>query len=126
VPHVLARLFNPSRENTYLQLGFDYVCGTNLEAEELFAKVVAGHSSHVDSIGEYELMRFALDLKSHDLEVIRVGDLERRHEIRVAAFERMDGTSSSIPDEDSVLYDGDIVLVAVHHDRIDLLKPYMS
>jgi len=125
VPHVLARLFNPDRENAYLQLGFDYVCGTNLEAEEIFAKVVAGHSSHIDTIGDFELMRFALDLKSHGLESIRVADIERRHEIRIAAFEREDGSASSIPTDESLLYDGDILLVAVQNDVIDSLKPYM-
>ncbi|MCL1880504.1 MAG: TrkA family potassium uptake protein [Actinomycetia bacterium] len=125
VPHVLARLFNPDRENAYLQLGFDYVCGTNLVAEEMYSKVIAGLGSHVDSMGDFELLRFALNLDELDVESVRVRDLERKHQLRVAVFERADGSASSIPDEESVLHNGDIVIVGVHKDMIDSLKHYM-
>jgi trk system potassium uptake protein TrkA len=125
VPHVLARLYNPDRESAYLQLGLDYVCGTTLVAEEMYSKVVAGHGSHVDTFGDFEVLRFALDLSAENAESIRVGELERDHEVRIIAFQRRDSGQSSIPSEESVLRVGDIVLACVRVDRIDRFKHYM-
>ena len=62
VPHVIARLYNPDHERAYMQLGIDYVCGTSLVAEDVFGKIVSGHGSHLDTFGEFELLRFSLDL----------------------------------------------------------------
>ena len=126
VPHVLARLYNPDRESAYLQLGIDYVCGTTLVAEEIYSKIAAGHSSHVDSIGDYEVLRFSLDLREEEeAEFIRVSELEREHEIRIIAFERADGSQSSIPSQGSILYEGDIVLACIRADLIEGFKHYM-
>jgi trk system potassium uptake protein TrkA len=125
VPHVLTRLYNPNRESAYLQLGIDYVCGTTLVAEEMYAKVVAGHGSHIDTFGNFEVLRFALDLSSEGTESIRVSELERDHEIRIIVFERRDNGQSSIPAPESVLHAGDIVLACVRVDLIDRFKQYM-
>ena len=119
VPHVIARLYNPDHERAYMQLGIDYTCGTSLVAEDVFSKVVAGHGSHVDTFGECEVLRFSLDLSSRENKrTIRVSELERDHEIRIIAFERGDGSASSIPTSESVLYNGDTVLACVRHDLI--------
>ncbi|MDR0309070.1 MAG: TrkA family potassium uptake protein [Coriobacteriales bacterium] len=126
VPHILTRLVNPTRENAYLQLGFDYVCGTNLISEEMYSKVIAGNSNHIDTLGDYEVLRFSLDLKSHGLPSVRVADIERRHSVRIAAFERKDGSDSSIPTPESLLYDGDIILAAVRKDVLGKLRDYMN
>jgi trk system potassium uptake protein TrkA len=125
VPHVLTRLYNPDRESAYLRLGLDYVCGTTLVAEEMYSKVVAGHGSHVDTFGDFEVLRFSLDLSAEGLESVQVSDLEREHEIRIIAFERRDSGQSSIPSEESVLYAGDIVLACVRVDLIERFKHYM-
>jgi trk system potassium uptake protein TrkA len=125
VPHVLTRLYNPDRESAYMQLGLDYVCGTTLVAEEMYAKVVAGHSSHVDTFGDYEVLRFSLDLSSVEGDSIRVGDLESAHEIRIVVFERKDNTDSSIPTADSMLHDGDIVMACVRKHLISGFSKYM-
>ncbi len=125
VPHVLARLYNPNRENAYLQLGLDFVCGTVLVAEEMYSKVVAGHGSHIDTFGDYEILHFSLDLSSKGKDSIKVSDLERDHEIRIIAFERKETKQSSIPSDDSVLNAGDIVLACVRTDLIDEFKQYM-
>lgn len=127
VPHVIARLYNPDHERAYMQLGIDYVCGTSLVAEDVFSKVVAGHGAHVDTFGECEVLRFSLDLSScENKRTIRVSDLERDHEVRIVAFERGDGSASSIPTSDSVLYHGDTVLACVRHDLIPLFSRYVQ
>jgi trk system potassium uptake protein TrkA len=125
VPHVIARLYNPDRESAYLQLGLDYVCGTTLATEELYSKIVAGHGSHVDTFGKFEVLRFALALDDEGVESIRASELERDHEIRIVAFQRKDTGQSSIPTQESVLNAGDIVLACVRVDRIDRFKHYM-
>ena len=66
VPHVISRLYNPDHERAYMQLGIDYVCGTSLVAEDVFSKIVSGHGSHIDTFGEFEVLRFTLDLSSRD------------------------------------------------------------
>ncbi len=119
VPRVIARLYNPDHERAYMQLGIDYVCGTTLVAEEAFGKVISGHGSHLDTFGDFEVLRFSLNLEARGKVAIRVADIERDHDIRIIAFERADGSASSIPTRDSVLYHGDLVLACVRHDLLE-------
>ena len=90
VPHVIARLYNPDHERSYMQLGIDYVCGTSLVAEDVFSKIVSGHGSHIDTFGEFEVLRFTLDLSSRDnARTVRVSELERDHEGGEAAVREL-------------------------------------
>lgn len=126
VPHVIARLYNQNHERAYMQLGIDYVCGTSLVAEEAFSKTIAGHRAHVETFGDYELLRFSLDLSWSDRDVIYVHEIERDHDISIVAFERKDGSFSSIPNGESVLHQGDLVLACVRHDLVDSFKKYIQ
>ncbi|MDR3136736.1 MAG: TrkA family potassium uptake protein [Coriobacteriales bacterium] len=126
VPYVLTRLYNPDRANAYLQLGLDFVCGTTLVAEEMYNKVIAAHGQYVESIGDFEIIRFVLDLSSSENDTVVVGDLEREHEIRIVAFERRDDSLSSIPTKDSILYEGDIVIACVRNDLLEEFSVYMA
>ena len=126
VPHVIARLYNPDHERSYMQLGIDYVCGTTLVAEEMFSKAVVGRGSHVVTLDDIEVLRFSLDLsREQNTRSIRVFELERDHEVRIIAFERADGSSASIPTGDSVLYNGDTVLAAVRQDLIGAFSKFI-
>ena len=126
VPHVIARLYNPDHERSYMQLGIDYVCGTSLVAEEIFSKAVVGRGSHVVTFDDIEVLRFSLDLsQAENHRSIRVAELERDHEVRIIAFERADGSTSSIPTGESVLYNGDTVLAAVRQDLIGAFSKYI-
>ena len=126
IPHVISRLYNPDHERAYLQLGIDYVCGTSLVAEDVFSKIVSGHGSHLDTFGEFEVLRFSLDLRCEKRRTIRVYELEREHDIRIVAFERSDGSASSIPNRDSVLYHGDSVLACVRHEMVEQFSRYIQ
>ena len=128
VPHVIARLYNPDHERAYMQLGIDYVCGTSLVAEDIFSKVVAGHGAHIDTFGEFEVLRFSLDLgwRDDDRRTIRVSEMERDHDVRIIAFERGDGSASSIPTRDSILYHGDSVLACVRLELIEAFSKYVQ
>lgn len=125
VPQVITRLYNPARESAYMQLGLDYVCGTSLVAEEMFSKIASGHGSHLDTFGDFEILRFSLDLTGVKKRSIRAFDLERDHGIRIIAFERRDGSSSSIPTRESVLYHGDSVIACVRHDLLSSFSRFM-
>lgn len=127
VPHVIARLYNPDHERAYMQLGIDYVCGTSLVAEDVFSKIVSGHGAHIETFGEFEVLRFSLDLSwRENQKTIRVSEMERDHEVRIVAFERADGSASSIPTGDSILYNGDTVMACVHHDLIGAFSKYIQ
>ena len=126
VPHVITRLFSPQRESAYLQLGLDYVCGTTLVAEEVFSKALSGHGSHLDTFGDYEVLRFSLDLSWRNNEPIHANEIERSHDIRIIAFERKDGSASSIPSGESTLHHGDLVLACVRRDLIDEFSKFIQ
>lgn len=126
VPHVICRLYNPSHEHAYEQLGLDYVCGTSLVAEDMFAKVSSGHGFHVGRFGDFEIMRFSLDLRSNGVESIHITSLERAHDVHVIAFQRADGSVSSIPSNKSVLYHGDSILVCMRNSKIPSIERWMQ
>ncbi len=124
VPHVITRLYSPQRESAYLQLGLDYVCGTTLVAEDMFAKIQSGRGHHIDTFGDYEIVRFSLTLEEEGVNSIKVAELESPHEVRIAAFEHNGETSS--PTKESVLYNGDIIVAAVSHESFNEFTKYMK
>lgn len=126
VPNAIARLYNVAHERTYSQLGIDYVCGTALVAEEIFSKVMSGVGDHITTFGDYEILQFALDLSATGKDSITVGEIQKDHIIRVCAFERADGSTSSLPTSKSVLRQGDCVLVAVRHGMSGKLSRFMQ
>lgn len=126
VPNAVARLYNTGHERAYSQLGIDYVCGTALVAEEIFSKITSGLGDHITTLGDCEVVQFSLDLSQSKADYIKVSDLEKRHKIKVCAFERADGVISSIPTSSSFLYHGDTVLVALRHGMISEISKYMQ
>ena len=52
--------------------------------------------------------------------------MHRDHDIRIIAFERGDGSASSIPTRDSILYQGESVLACVRHELIEQFSRYIQ
>ena len=125
VSHVITRLYEYRREDTYMKLGIDYACGTTLVAEEIFSKIQSGHGSHIDTFGDFELIRFALALDEQAGEGTGVpcAELEKPYGARIVAFDR--GGRSEMPGRDSVLRDGDIILACVPRDSFADFSRYM-
>lgn len=121
VPHVVARLYNPLRERTYIQLDLDYVCGTTLVAETLLDKIHAGHEHHIASFGDVEIISFKASSK---IDGRLVKDLETKHQFRVAAIAR--GDSMRIPCSDTILKAGDIVFASVKEEFFPQIGDYME
>ncbi len=126
VSHVIARLYNPDHERAYTQLGIDYVCGTSLVADVIFDKVTSGNGHHVTTFGDFEVLKFSLNLNNVEENEISVGRLERERCARVVAFERKDGQTSSIPAPDTILHHGDIVMACVKQDYMEAIEKFIQ
>ena len=121
----LSRNFN----GTTLQgLGFDedVLIRAGVEEADVVAAVTQSDNSNLDTFGDFEILRFSLDLSVVGMKFARVSELERSHGIRIVAFERRDGSASSIPTKDGVLYHGDSVLACVRHDLLGSFSKYMQ
>lgn len=123
VKHVITRLYAPKREKTYTQLGIDFACGTTLVAEDIFAKIQSGHGHHVDTFGDFELIRFALDFEDGDA-TVSCGALERVYGARVVVYEHDDQTF--MPTANSVLHDGDVIMVCIAHANLTQFSEYVG
>lgn len=121
VPHVITRLYEARREKTYAQLGVDFSCGTTLVAEEIFAKIQSGYGHHIDTFGDYEVARFAVNLE--DDETITCSYLEEEYGARVIAIEHDDDTF--LPNSRSLLHDGDVALVCVARENYAALSRFI-
>jgi trk system potassium uptake protein TrkA len=121
VPHVVARLYNPQRERTYQQLDMDYVCGTTLVAERLLEKIEAGHGHHVQTLGDVEVLEFRAGTGVANK---HVSEIEIEHMFRVAVLSR--GNVTFIPQPDTMLQPGDIIVGAVKEEGLTRIERYME
>lgn len=122
VPHVITRLYNPDRASAYAQLGLDYVCGTTLVSEEMFAKIRSGHGHHMDTFADFEILSFSFS--SPTGQPMRVGDLEKERDIRITVYEHE--LEGMIPTPDSLIYDGDHVIAAVRQNKLQEYSKYIK
>lgn len=120
VPHVIIRLVNPTRLEMYRKLGLDFVCDSELTAEEIYGKIHAQRAYHVDKLGDYETLRFSLVSQG----VMHVRDLEDLGDIDVVLFEHDGEVFRGLPN--MFLHEGDEVMVAAHVDSLPALLPYMK
>jgi trk system potassium uptake protein TrkA len=121
VRHVVARLYNPQRERTYQQLDLDYVCGTTLVAENLLEKIHAGHGHHVSTMGDIEVIEFKTNAAVANR---KIRDVEIDHQFRIALVSR--GNTTFVPQPETVLQPGDVVLGAVKDEAYTRVQRYME
>ena len=122
VPHVITRLINPERLDLYRQLGLDHVCDTELVAENMAAKILAGRAHHIDVFGDYEVLTFVLSLENSG--VVHVRDIEALGDIHISLFEHDDETYVANPS--MFLHDGDTVLAVGRGNSVLELASYMK
>lgn len=120
-PHVVARLYNPQRERTYQQLDLDYVCGTTLVAESLVEKIEAGHGHHLQTLGDVEVIEFRA---SPAVANKHVRDIEIEHQFRIAVVSR--GSITFVPQPDTMLQPGDVIMGAVKGEAFSRVERYME
>ncbi len=121
VSHVVARLYNPVRERTYQQLDLDYVCGTTLVAEVLLDKIRSGHGHHLSTFGDIEFIQFKA---SDAVEGKAVSAIEIARRFRIVAVAREDLVF--VPEPDSILHTGDILMASVKEEAFNRVERYME
>lgn len=119
VQHVITRLVNPARLDVYRQLGLDFVCDTELVAEEISAKIRSHHANHLDTFGDYELMTFSLEADSP----VQVRALEQIGDIEVLLVDHNGAVSKATPGQ--YLHPADTLMCLVHENTLAALAPYM-
>lgn len=122
VPYVITRLVNPARLGVYEQLGLDYVCDTEIVAEDIAAKIRSRRSHHLDTFGAYEILTFALN--TDNPKGMTVEEIESLGDIQVVLVKH-DGIAMR-PRFDTTLIDKDTVMAAVREDSLSSLEPYMK
>lgn len=121
VKHVVARLYNTQRERTYQQLDLDYVCGTMLVAENLLEKIHAGHGHHISTVGDIEVVEFRTN---ENVSGKKIKDVEIEHQFRIALVSR--GNTTFVPQPETLLQPGDVVLAAVKDEAYVKVERYME
>ena len=120
VPYVITRLVNPARLDVYEQLGLDYVCDTEIVAEDISAKIRSRHSHHLDTFGPYEVLTFSL-LPHGEM---RVSDVEALGSVDVILVRH--GGMVVRPSKGMALSEGDTIMAAVRTDSLVAVQPYMK
>jgi trk system potassium uptake protein TrkA len=110
VPRTVARLFNPGREESYQKMGVHYVSGTRLVAKailnEMRPETFPQHVSMGDA--DVDIVEMAITREGHGITIV---ELERDHQMRVAAVRR--GDRVKLPDIKEPLRRNDVVIAAI-------------
>ena len=123
VPHVNARTSStPSGSTCMGGSVWDHVCDTELVAENMAAKILAGRAHHIDVFGDYEVLTFVLSLENSG--VVHVRDIEALGDIHISLFEHDDETYVANPS--MFLHDGDTVLAVARGNSLLELASYMK
>ncbi len=119
VPRVVSRLYNPDKERTFAALDIDYVCGTTCMAEEIMERLVSPKLMVRSKFASnyFLLVEFAIPRKWAGQELLKV---EKREGMRVAWLER--GGKAVIPDQESVIAAGDVLVAAIRQNRARRLE----
>lgn len=123
VPRAVARLFNPTREQTYRKLGVRYVSATGI-LSKLFINEFRDsdfpHHVHHD-VGEVELVDLWLGAAADGMSV---ADVEVESHVRVASITR--GATVTVADSTDRLHAGDTVTVAMRRSQRRRVKHLLA
>jgi trk system potassium uptake protein len=123
VPHTVARLFNPQREDSYRKMGIHYVSGTRLVAKSILNELHAGtyplHVAFTD--GDVEVVEMRVLRGGHG---VTVAELEMQAPVRVAAIRR--GVRVRIPRQDDRLQQDDLLVASVGKGAHRRIRDYVG
>lgn len=123
VPRTLARLDQPGRAEAYRALEIDYVAGAHITASVIRQRILdQEYEIHTtfpdDSVEVFDLV------VGDEVTGVKVGDLDRAEEVRVAAVRR--GSRTHIPGPDFELEPRDLLVVAMRRDARARLKKHLA
>ena len=116
VKNVVARIYDPARAEIYQRLGIPTVATVTWATEQVLRRLLPGGSRGEwrDPSGKVALLEVSVDNSwfGHP-----ISEVEERTNARVAFLTRLG--DAFIPDEHTVLQEGDLLHVMVHNDEID-------
>ncbi len=123
VEQAIARLYDPSREDSYRALGIHHVTGTKLIANVLYEQVVEREFSfHVTFAGgDVEIVEFIVNEAADG---VPIDQIEVRNKLRVAAVRR--GQHTFIPPRRFQLATGDLVVASARSGIKDRIQRYLE
>ena len=116
VQNVVARIYDPARAEIYQRLGIPTVATVTWATEQVLRRLLPGGSRGEwrDPSGKVALMEVSIHQSwlGHP-----ITEVEERTEARVAFLTRLG--EAFIPDDHTVLQEGDLLHVMVHDEAID-------
>lgn len=119
VKNVIARVYFPDRERTYHRLGIETVCGTALIAQYIRHRVDGRYFLPHFILGTERIQMVELHV-SQKMVSRSVKEIEVEGKFKVAALKR--GNESTVPTDEMVIMDKDMVLVAIDTDHIKEIR----
>ncbi|PKQ28340.1 MAG: hypothetical protein CVT63_03250 [Candidatus Anoxymicrobium japonicum] len=119
VPHVMARLFNLDKEQTYQALSMPYVCGTRLLAQSLHERILKPLVAVKAScfFNKFDLVEFECPANWKNKSVGWARDLSG---MSFAYITRR--TTGHLPDDNFIIRDGDIITALATPKRLEKLE----
>lgn len=110
VPRVVARLYNPEREQTYQKLGLEIICGTTIVANQIRNKILQKYFTSHLTLGknEIEVIEFRAGEKINGKSI---AEIEIPGEMRISSLIR--DSSALIPIGETAVETGDLLVAAV-------------
>lgn len=119
VPNVLARLFNPDKEETYQALGMNYICGTKFLSQVLLERILRPRVRV--RISCFNNLLDLVEFECHEpWKGKSVGFLEEKLGMRFAYIARRN--SGYMPDENFLLHKGDSITALATTRRVQKLN----
>ncbi|MGI9199234.1 MAG: potassium channel family protein [Candidatus Nanopelagicaceae bacterium] len=116
VKNVVARIYDPARAEIYQRLGIPTVATVTWATEQVLRRLLPGGSRGEwrDPSGKVALLEVSVDTSwfGHP-----ISEVEERTNARVAFLTRLG--DAFIPDEHTVLQEGDLLHVMAHNEEID-------
>ena len=122
VDRAIARLYEPSREESYRALDVQYVTGTRLVSNVVLELIVDPEFQYhlTFAAGDVEIVEMRMGGQAEGL---TVDELETPGALRVAAVQRQGRTM--IPEEGFLLRDGDLVVGAARRGAASKVRQYL-
>lgn len=123
VGKTIARLGDPGRADVYRALGVDYVTGTQLIAGVVVERVhEADFAYHLTfPAGSIQIVEMTVGQRGDGMQA---HELEVSAQLRIAAVQR--GGRVFIPDDDTPLVEGDIVVAAARRGVLSRVRRYLQ
>ena len=118
IPKVIARVYDPQRAHIYRALGLDILSGTTLFASMIRDKIIESHfSSYLTESVEVGVLEIEVKV---NLAGRKVSQINVPYEMLICSIIKKKGTV--IPTDNTVLEEGDILLVIVRTESLAKMK----